>query len=133
MSLVRMDRGSRSLTIIAASALAVAAAAGPAQSQVGAIGAVPGGTVTGTDALVGTPVLVNSALTLPKDRWGFSAMGTSSSFSDAATGFELNRKVLSASAGRGIGANAMVGVQLNPYVNIEASDAFSGDFSANGR
>jgi hypothetical protein len=112
-----------------AGALALAGA-GPASAQVGAIGIVPGGGVSGKDALIGTPIFTNSALTLPRSRWGVGVYAGYSALSadifDPSLGVTFSREVAStalyATAAYGLSDRAMIGLQLNPVNNVEITD-----------
>jgi hypothetical protein len=105
-----------------------------ASAQVGAIGVVPGSAATGADAYIGTPILVNSSLTLPRGRWSVSGYGVFSKFSVDEFDFEESDRTLFATAAYAPTDRAMFGVQLLPYASYdiesslgEASESGMGD------
>jgi hypothetical protein len=111
---------------LAGGAFALAAASLPAHGQVGAIGAVPGGSASGAGALVGTPIFTNSALMLPKGRLGISGYGIYSTVSNTEYVFDVDgnveasraRTTLFGSLGYGLSDQALIGVQLTPYASL---------------
>jgi hypothetical protein len=123
---------------MAASAVALALIAGPAHSQIGAIGVVPGGTASGTGALVGTPVFTNSALALPKGNWAFSGVvgltRTTAELFDPNLNDNFTRKVTSISGlvvgGYALGDRLLIGALLPPVTRIEVKDEFQGQTSS---
>ncbi len=120
---------------MAAGAFALALITTPMPAQIGAIGVVPGGTASGADALAGTPVFTNSALTLPRGRWGFSGLvgltRQSTDLFDPQLGDEFTRTFTNTSffamGAYAVHDRALVGVMVPPVTRRELKDEYQGD------
>lgn len=114
------------IRIVAATMVALFAGVGPAQAQVGAVGAVPSGAVSGSAGTEQAPVFGESALTMPRGAWSINALGGLTHGSIGAVFTEIDYSVTQVLVAGffGLTDRFMLGAMVAPYnrISIEIED-----------